>query len=324
MLAGAPVQAAHIERTTIAGSEVMLVRIADQRSYWRASGFRKMTPPIRVSLLAHSNSKTVIYLKIGDRGEVLTHPGPDGSLTIQYPPSSESDRVSMAMYRENGSVGYTINDVRGIRWDHNGREYFHVYRASGPEPHAPLIGYEWPRDNTNAAAEASDRLTQILRTTPLPNGYWSSDYDIYRFRQLNRCQGCHWPDKRGARRLSDRRPPWATDASGLYTPLAVLRDYAPLSAESAFHDPNTADPYIQVRCGSHTGPTNAERLGSPGGYYYRCPDMTYPIGVRDLPRAIRQGDLYSQSVCDARRYLYQHLDPNGKRHFSAAIQSCLR
>ncbi len=322
-LAGAPVHA-DIERSTIAGSEVMRVRIADPRRYWHATGFREMTPPIRVSLVAHSNAQTVIYLKIGDGGNVLTHPGPDGSLTIQYPPGSESDRVSMALYRENGTLGYTINDVRGIRWDHNGREYFHVYRASGPEPHAPLIGYEWPRDNARAAADAAEQLTQILRTTPLPNGYWSSNYDIRRFRQLNRCQNCHWPNKRGARLLSDRRPSWATDASGLYTPLSVLHDYAPLSTESAFHDPNSTDPYIQAHCGSHTGPTNAERFGSPGGYYYRCPDMAYPIGVRDLPRALHEGDRYSERVCDARSYLYRRLDANGKRHFAAAMRSCRR
>ena len=322
VLVGAPVQAAHIERSTIAGSEVVRVRITDPRRYWNASGFREMTPSIRLSTQAHTSARTLIYLKIGDGGDLLTHSGPAGSRTIQYPPGSESDRVSMVMYRKNGLLGYTVDDVRGTRWDHNGREYFHVYRASGPEPHAPLIGYEWPRDNARAASEATERLTQILRTTALPNGYLSGDYYIYRFRQLNRCQGCHWPNKPSARRVSDRRPPWATDASGLYTPLAVLHDYAPLSAESAFHDPNSADPYIKAHCGSPTGPTNAERLGSPGGYYYRCPDMTYPIGVRDLRRAVRNGDRYSESVCDARRYLFGRLDLNGRRHFAAAMRSC--
>ena len=228
----------------------------------------------------------------------------------------------MALYRRNGSTGYTIDDVRGIRWDRNGREYFHVYKASGAGPHAPLIGYEWPRDNVNAAAEATERLTQILRTTPMPSGFWPSNYDIWRFRQLNRCESCHWPDKRVASMLYDRGPPWATDASGLYTPLAVLHHYAPLSAQSAFHDPNSTDPYIQAHCGSHTGPTNAERRGSPGGYYYRCPDMAYPIGVRDFPRALRQRDRYSQSVCNARRYLYRHLDADGKRYFAPAMRVC--
>lgn len=321
VLAGAPVQAANIERSTIAGSEVVSVRITDPRRYWNAAGFHEMTPPIRLSTQAHTSARTLIYLKIGS-GDVLTHAGPAGSRTIQYPPGSESDRVSMVMYRKNGMLGYTIDDVRGTRWDHNGREYFHVYRASGPQPHAPLIGYEWPRDNARAASEATERLTQILRTTALPNGYSSGDYYIYRFRQLNRCQGCHWPNKPSASRVSDRRPPWATDASGLYTPLAVLHDYAPLSADSAFHDPNSADPYIEAHCGSPGGPTNAERLGTPGGYYYRCPGMTYPIGVRDMRRAVRDGDRYSESVCHARRYLFEHLDLDGRRHFAAVMRSC--
>ena len=324
VLAWAPVQAANIERAKIADSEVVRVRINDPRRYWNETGFREMTPPIRLSTQAHTSARTLIYLKIGDGGDLRTDTGPAGSRTIQYPPGSESDRVSMVMYRRNGVPGYTIDDVRGTRWDQNGRQYFHVYRASGPEPHAPLIGYEWPRDNASAASEATNRLTQILRTTALPNGYLSDAYYIYRFRQLNRCQGCHWPNKPTAHLASDRRPPWATDASGLYTPLAVLHDYAPLSAQSAFHDPNSADPYIKAHCGSPTGPSNAERLGSPGGYYYRCPDMTYPIGVRDMRRAVRDGDRYSESVCDARRYLFRRMDVSGRRHFSAAVRSCRR
>jgi len=162
-LAWAPVQAANIERSTIAGSEVVRVRVADPRRYWQKSGFREMTPPIRLSTQAHTSARTLIYLKIGD-GDVLTYSGPAGSRTIQYPPGSESDRVSMVMYRKNGMLGYTIDDVRGTRWDHNGREYFHVYRASGPEPHAPLIGYEWPRDNALSPAQSLPGLSLAEQT----------------------------------------------------------------------------------------------------------------------------------------------------------------
>ncbi len=276
--------------------------------------------PIRVSLVAHSRVKTVIYLKISDSGNVQTRQGPGGTRTLQYPPGSESDRVSMVMYRCNGSTGYTIDDVRGIRWDRNGREYFTFTKPVVPGRMRHSLATNG-HGTVRAAADATERLTQILRTTPAPSGFWASNYDIWRFRQLNRCESCHWPEKRGARMLYDRGPPWATDASGLlYTPLAVMHHYAPLSAQSAFHDPNSNDPYIQAHCGSHTGPTNAERQGSPGGYYYRCPDGAYPIGVRDLSRALRQRDRYSQSVCNARRYLYRLLDADGKRYF--ARQSC--
>jgi hypothetical protein len=52
--------------------------------------------------------------------------------------------------------------------------------------------------------------------------------------------------------------------------------------------------------------------------------MTYPIGVRDMRRAVRDGDRYSESVCDARRYLFERLDLNGRRHFAAAMRSCRR
>ena len=106
-------------------------------------------------------------------------------------------------------------DVPDTRWDANGREYFHVYRTSGPQPNAPLEGYEWPRDHPTATLAVNTLLSATVSDTLLPNGYSSSSSDVRRFARLNRCQSCHWSDKAVAQTLSDRSPPWATDTSGL-------------------------------------------------------------------------------------------------------------
>ncbi len=47
-LTSTSIHTANIERETIAGSEVVRVRIPDPRHYWDAAGFREMTPPMRL------------------------------------------------------------------------------------------------------------------------------------------------------------------------------------------------------------------------------------------------------------------------------------
>jgi len=309
--------AALIERTPISGSEVVHVRIEQPQRYWRETGFKLMSPVVRVSVAAHTGARTLIYLRLGTGANIVTTTNTDAMPSIKYPGGSESDRVSMVRYQRGGD-SYTIDDVRGTRWDANGREYFHVYRASGPQPHAPLEGYEWPRDNPLSARAASDLLSKVVQNNLLPNGYRSSRSDVRRFTRLNRCESCHWADKAPASTMSDRGPPWATDGSGLYTPLGVLLDQAPLSAESSFHDPNTNDPYLVPRCGT----AEAELQGSPGGYYFSCNGSDYPIGVRDVSAGIRANDPYSHAICDARRYLYSHLDTLGQRYFKQAMDAC--
>ena len=156
-----------VERTAVPGFSINELRIADPRRYWRQHGFKLMSPAIRVSVAAHTGARTQVFLRIGPEGDVRLRSTDGAALT--YPPGSEADRVSYVRYRSSGGLGYTIDDVRGTRWDEQGREWFHVYRASGPEPHAPLIGYEWLRDDNRAAREATRRLAQIVDSTLLPN-----------------------------------------------------------------------------------------------------------------------------------------------------------
>lgn len=303
---------ADIDRQPVPGFELYEVRVTDPQRYWADHGFELLAPSIRVSVAAHSGARTRIYLKIGAAGEVELRSDDGGAL--QYPPGSEADRVSLVRYRGSNSRGYTIDDVRGTRWDEQGREWFHVYRASGPEPHAALVGYEWLRDDRRAAREATERLARLVETTLLPNGYRSNRWDVRRFVRLNRCQSCHIANKPTATSLYDRGPPWATDAHGLFTPLAVLRSRAPLSAESAFHDPNANDPYVHAWCGSE----RATRLGSPGGYYFSCSDGSYPLGTRQL----HAEDPYTPHVCASRRFLYARLDARAKAHYRDALDAC--
>ena len=66
--------AALIERTPISGSEVVHVRIEQPQRYWRETGFKLMSPVVRVSVAAHTGARTLIYLRLGTGANIVTLP----------------------------------------------------------------------------------------------------------------------------------------------------------------------------------------------------------------------------------------------------------
>jgi hypothetical protein len=236
--------------------------------------------------------------------------------TLHLPPGSASDRVSLAA----GADGeWTVDDVRGTRWGADGREYFHVYRPAGPDLHAPLVGYEWPRDDPHLAIAATALLTALVRETPAPfSALLPSWGEVARFRQLNRCDTCHVADKPMAETDRALLPSWATDASGLYVPLAVLADRAPLSTSRMFHDPNSGEAFVTATCGDQPA---REHLGRRSRWF-SCPDDAVPMGMLDVPAGLAAGDPHVLRVCASRRYLFDRLDPAGRRAFTGAFVAC--
>lgn len=291
------------------------IDIGDPRAYWRDQGFVELTPAIRVSVAP--GARTAILLKIPEGARIATRLLPaQNRATFLLPPGSASDRVSLAA----GADGeWTVDDVRGTRWGVDGREYFHVYRPAGPDLHAPLVGYEWPRDDPNLAIAATTLLTALVRDTPAPfTALLPSWGEVARFRQLNRCDTCHVADKPMAETDRAVLPSWATDASGLYVPLAVLADRAPLSTSRMFHDPNSGEAFVTATC---AGQPAREHLGRRSRWF-SCPDDAVPIGTLDVPAGLAAGDPHVLRVCASRRYLFDRLDPAGREAFAAAFAAC--
>lgn len=296
------------------------IDIADPARHWRDSGFVELTPAIRVSVPA--GARTAIYLAIPDGATVRARMLPEqGRATLVLPPGSVSDRVGFTA-DEDGR--WTVEDVRGTRWGADGREYFHVYRPLTAAADAALAGYEWPRDDPHRAVEATALLTQMVRDLPQPfSGALPSWGSVARFRALNQCERCHVADKAEARADGAPLPPWATDASGLYVPLAVLGDRAPLSTTPFFDDPNAGDPFVAARCavGAAGEQPAQEHLGRRSRWF-SCPDGGVPVGIFDVAAALKAGDAHARLLCASRRYLFERMDADARRLFAASFAAC--
>lgn len=308
---------ATLARTTAATppSEPVSVEIGDPSMYWSSDGFVALVPAIRVSVTP--GSRTVIYLQIPLGRKITTRFLSDqGRYTLKLPLGSIADRVSYSK-RSNGK--FVIDDVRGTRWDESGTELFHVYRPVSDEADAPLMGFEWRRGDSQQEARATAKLVDLIQSTserfPVLR---ASRRDVARFRDLNRCQMCHVPNKQMAQTNDDVLPPWQTDTLGLYVPLAVLQDDSPLSTTAYFDDPNADDPFVSARCARGY----ADRRRSMASRWFACDDDSVPIGHYDLASALTADQEHAHLVCATRRYLYDRLDELGRQIFAPSVQAC--
>ncbi|MEM7293229.1 MAG: hypothetical protein AAF420_07535, partial [Pseudomonadota bacterium] len=289
--------------------------------YWRDAGFVELFPIVRPSVIAGKSSGTSIFLKVPKAGTISTSQvAGENRYTLKFPPGTIADRVSYRLYRKSdGEIGGAVNDVRGTRWDSDGREYFHVYRPTGVAPDMPLVGYEWPRGDRAAQRSATELLVDHIRKTPKPiTGGFLSRSDVRRFRALNNCAACHIANKPMAQQMHSRLPPWPTDASGLFVPGSVLLDSLPLSSTSDFHDPNDLDPFLIASCETEEARMHTRSYAT----WFTCIDSVAPMGTRDVLRALQASDTYTQAVCASRRYLFDRLDQRGRIAFSHAFKVC--
>ncbi len=210
-----------------------------------------------------------------------------------------------------------IDDVRGTRWDAQGREYFHVYLPHDERAASGLIGVEWARTDPDEERAATDWLVAWGQAHGSPGGALMSGDDEDRFRSLNHCQSCHVNDKAEATSDDDDMPPWPTDGRGLYAPLAVLSAHAVLSSSPSFDDPNAGDPFMKARC-----PKGAALLqGSAGSHWYTC-GTGLPTGERDLAGAMRASDAYAARTCRSRHYLIERMDDAARARHEPLLAPC--
>ncbi|NKC16373.1 MAG: hypothetical protein GKR94_30450 [Gammaproteobacteria bacterium] len=303
-----------------AHQDISTVDVEEPGRYWRQAGFVLMTPAIRPSVAAYSGARTQIYLYLPPNDRVAAKRLDDGRITLHYPPGTEADRISWVPVRSTNGFEYTIEDVRGTRWGADGREFFHVYRPRTGTVGSALTGFEWPRDNRDAVRATTRYLGRLVARTPAPGSrYPPAPQTVRRVEMLNHCARCHISNKATAKFQFERLPPWATDAHGLYTPLHVMQDSAPLSAIADFHDPNVGDPWVRALCPNGDG---AKVLGRRGARYYQCRGAAAPVGYRDVAGGMRANDRYSVAVCRARRYLYERMSPHAQTLFAANMQAC--
>ena len=283
-----------------------VIAIEQPLERWARDGFVEMAPTVRSSIATGGANETRVWLRLPE-GPLVT--APNGAL--MFPPGTESDRVAYVL--GVGEKALFIDDVRGTRWDEQGREYFHVYMPRDARAGSGLIGVEWARDDPDEERAATDWLVDWSQGHGSPSGALDED----RFRALNHCQSCHVASKPEATSDDDDMPPWPTDGRGLYAPLAVLSAHAVLSSTPSFDDPNAGDPFMVARCAKGAARLN----GSAGYHWYRCRSGV-PVGERDLAAAMRASDAYAARTCRARHYLIAHMDPAASARFQPMLAAC--
>ena len=297
-------------------ANVKPVEIADPEHYWQAGGYIKLETPVRISVARGTG--TLVYLRLPPTGTIATRYLADQKrTTFALPAGTALDRVTVA---QGGDGKIFISDVRGTRWGGDGTEYFHVYRPTSLAANAPLTGFEWPRKDAKAQAGATAELIRMMRAiSGKVTELVASSPDLERFASLNECQGCHVANKAIGKNPDDPLPPWPTDGSGLYVPLAVLDDVAALSTADFFDDPNVEDKFVAAKCASGK---DANVLHEDGAGFYGCADASMPMGRYDFTAAMRAGEAHAKEVCTSRKYLYERMDEAGRKAFAPAMAVC--
>jgi hypothetical protein len=262
-------------------------------SWWREQGFVELQPPLRLPTDVGEHDHITVWIKIPAGAKMRTSIV-DGRATLTMPPGTIADRIELDDDR--------ITDVRGTQFTADG-EWFHDYR-----PHVgKLDGWQWLRGDEKASLFATERLLTLVE-----------EPGRARFRRLNDCGGCHLHDRADRTRVSDGMPFRGSDASGLFVPLTVLRDSAPLDNHRP-RDRNADDRFVRVRCGGTITPAHDD---GGGARHYLCADGSVPIGELAVAAALAAGDEHARAVCTSRRYLRDHLDDAGRRAFAAAFAAC--
>lgn len=312
----------------VAGTvEVARAEIVDHDA-WAKQGFVEMTPPVRLPSDGAARDKIEVWVRVPDGARIKGRKLPDGRATIEFPPGTIADRVESWGYAKSetnpNAWKYSVTDVRGTRLDADGKEMFHVFVPTGPEPLARLVGWEWQRGDRLQERAATAFLISHLETmrTIQDRGRPQSAEErralIESYRSNNNCAKCHQHDKpvqvtraRGIHR--------ATDANGFYVPLSVLMDTVPLEKHRV-RDMNVGDPFLTITCPQGDGPVLAE--GAAGARDHRCLEGGAPSATLDVRRALAANDPRTVAMCRSRAYLRDRMDDAGRALFAEAFAAC--
>ncbi len=139
------------------------------------------------------------------------------------------------------------------------------------------------------------------------------------FRRLNQCGACHQANRPVPKTTTESGLALPeTDADGFYQPITVLTDFMTLVNDRPW-DLNAGDPYITVWCGN-----DKAKPTTRGDSYqrYTCPGNVTPVGKLDMAAALKLKNPHALKVCAARKYLYEHMDDNGREIFASGFAEC--
>ena len=293
---------------------VSRVTIDAPEGHWAREGFVPMVPPVRLPSSSATLDDVTVWLAIPEGGVITTRVEDDGRVLLDFPPGTRSDRVE-SYGKPDARV---VVDVRGTRIDEQGKQWMHTLRRAAKGSDTRLFGYAWPREDSEAHTRATRELLAELAQRP-PGKHMKEQRRaryLASIERKNNCIKCHTYGRptnarEGQHGLVNR----GTDASGFFTPQTVLLDEIVLERYGKL-DPNLDNDAVSLACPDGKTLTLVERNDRLRA---ECPDRAVPVGRVDL-HALNPDR--SAAVCRARRYLYEHLDAEGRQIFASAIQAC--
>jgi hypothetical protein len=293
-------------------------------TYWDREGFVEMVGPMRPPTSDDGEMHIVVYVRLPIDPALAVHivgTGPDGMPLLEYPPGTVSDRVEyFGTPGVDDPIGPTwvVLDVRGTRVTTTSQE-FHVFRPRTDRPGGALLGLSWPRGDDLAQARATDAVGALVETGRVlgPPGSAARAAAASSLRALNDCASCHAAKSAPETRAASTRVHRGTDASGFFQVSSVLRDESPLEVYRP-RNANAGDSLVRFVC-KDGGDAQVEANARANVH---CPGGSVPVGILDLPAAMKAGDPHARRLCASRRYLYAHLDAAARDAFASAEREC--
>ena len=129
------------------------VEISTPLQFHEREGFTALVPPAHIPSSDAEIDQVTVWLALGD-GPITVRQH-EGRSVLVFPDGTRADRVEQTGRGENRFIA----DIRGTTLTPAGPR-FHVFRPSAPQPDAPLFGAQWPSDNADAHAAATEYLAE--------------------------------------------------------------------------------------------------------------------------------------------------------------------
>jgi hypothetical protein len=267
------------------------------------NGFVQMIAPVRLPSSSPDVDQVEVWLRIPDGAEIEATPGPSGELLLDFPVGTIADRVEFVGLGAQRRVA----DIRGAEIVDGRQQRFHVYRPTSAIPGDPLYGVQWSWHDDAAHRAATDRLLAKLDDAYAFEDDTRREAFLRDVRAKNACLPCHAPARpENATPREHGLVNRGTDHSGFFTPATVLRDAIPLESYGA-HDGTLGDAAVKVVC------AGGELEGR------ECSNGVVPIG--HWTGAAAPADRV-RMVCEARRYLVEHMSPEARARFESSLAPC--
>ncbi|MGH1343136.1 MAG: hypothetical protein ACRBN8_16380 [Nannocystales bacterium] len=288
------------------------IRMESALTFHEREGFTALVPPVHIPTGDPSLDQVTVWLKLGEGS--ITTTTIDGRSVLVFPAGTRADRV------EVGGTGDQrfVADIRGTTLTPNGPR-FHVFRPSAPRPTASLFGAQWPSNNAEAQAAATDYIAKRIGTSE-PFDSWepaARDAQTQAFRQKNACLPCHDPGRReNTRRGEFGLVNRGTDGSGFFTPYTLFEDESPMEQYGA-HDRTLVDPLVDIVCGE----TIIDAKVAPG-WDRACQDDVTPRARWRWDRAWETDPTRAKQRCTQAMWLFERMEPAARKQVERFFDNC--